>query len=58
MGYLVLGRKPEERIRLYTSDGTIEIVVIETDPERARLAIDAPPTVRIMRTELEEEPVG
>lgn len=55
MGYLVLRRKPGEGITLRLPDGgRIHISVSEFGGARARVAIDAPATVQVMRDELVE----
>jgi len=52
MGKLVLSRQPHESIRIITADG-LEIVVTNNGRERTSLAIDAPPSVRVLRGELD-----
>ena len=46
MGYLVLGRRINERILI---DGKIEILVVDASHGRVELAIKAPPEVKISR---------
>jgi len=55
MGKLVLTRMPRQSIRLIHADGT-ETVIEHRGRERTSLAIDAPPTVRVLRGELELRP--
>lgn len=49
---LVLRRKPGQSIHLETSDGPITIRVMDTCQGKSRLAIEALPIVRILRSEL------
>jgi carbon storage regulator len=49
---LVLTRKRGEAILI--DDGRIRLVVVDTMPGRVKIAIDAPPEVRIVREELLE----
>ena len=53
MSRLVLSRKRGEAILL--DDGRIRLVVVDTMPGRVKVAIDAPPEVRIVREELERK---
>ncbi len=56
---LVLSRKAGERVSLITSDGIrIVVGVARTGSEQCRLVFDAPQSVRILRTELEEPPAA
>jgi carbon storage regulator len=50
---LVLSRKPGEKLVI---DSNITITVVEVVGNRVRLALDAPPHVRILRSELLEQP--
>ena len=49
---LLLSRLLDETIRLYTSDGDIDITITEIVRGKVRLAINAPASVKILRTEL------
>ena len=67
MGYLVLSRRPGETVHLTITPGTdperllrqlrdgISITLIDSTGHAARIAIDAPPAVTIMREELVPE---
>lgn len=46
---LVLTRRPGEIIRLYTSDGVIEVYLNECNQNRARIGFIAPDNVDIIR---------
>lgn len=52
---LVLSRKKDETIRL---GNDIEIKVVRVSGNRVRLAIDAPPDVKVLRGELQDEPIA
>ena len=52
---LVLSRKPGESI---TIGPAIEITVVDVRGSRVVLAIDAPPSVTILRKELQQNPTG
>lgn len=54
---LVLTRRIGDKIRLATMDGLIFIAVRPADHGNYRVAIQAPPSVRIVRDELEPLPV-
>lgn len=53
---LTVTRKKDEVIRLYTSDGVIEVVVRGFDKgfAQARIGVIAPNTVNIVRREIDE----
>lgn len=52
---LVLDRKISERVNLHLPDGTtITVLVVDCRPGGCKLGFDAPPSVRIVREELEE----
>jgi len=51
---LVLDRKRDQSLTIETSDGTITVVVSKTSATRVKLAVDAPPSVAVMRTEVIE----
>lgn len=51
---LDLTRRPEESIRLYTSDGVIEITVNKIKGQQVRIGIEAPRKVNIVRREIDE----
>ena len=54
---LVLTRRSEESIVLTHPDGTrIEIVISQCKNGRATIKIAAPPTIRIIRKEIEDKP--
>jgi carbon storage regulator len=50
---LVLSRRESERIQLGDS---IVVTVVRVNGDRVRLGIEAPPTVRVLRGELDHEP--
>jgi len=52
IGGLVLGRKVGESIKFQTSDGVISIFFLKTSGDLFRVAIDAPKSIQILRTEL------
>jgi len=49
---LVLSRKRDERVLLTIGDAEVEVCVVALRGDKVRLGFDAPPEVRIMRTEL------
>jgi carbon storage regulator len=49
---LVLTRKEQEKVIIYTSDGDIEITINRIDGNQVRLGFDAPENVDIEREEL------
>ena len=49
---LILSRLLQESIRLYTSDGEIDITVVEIVRGKVRFAFKAPEKVKILRSEL------
>ncbi len=51
---LDLTRRPDESIRLYTSDGVIEITVNKIKGQQVRIGFDAPRSVSIVRREIDE----
>lgn len=50
---LVLSRRKGEVIRVYTTDGIIEIQVCENTDHHTKLGITAPRNVTILREELD-----
>jgi carbon storage regulator len=52
---LVLSRKQNERIRVGDS---VVVTVVRVSGDRVRIGIQAPPDVRVLRDELEEEGLG
>ncbi len=50
----MLTRRKFETIKLYTSDGEIEIAITKIEGNKARIGITAPDEVDIERGELEE----
>ena len=50
---LSLTRRPGEQITIYTTDGPITVQIGETRGHNTRIKIDAPPTVKIFRSELD-----
>lgn len=50
---LALTRKTGEQVTIYTSDGPIQIQVVRTDSNCARLKVAAAPHVKIYRSELD-----
>jgi len=55
-GVLTLGRKAQESVLIRCGDVTIEVVMVETRGDRARLAFSAPKHVKLIRSELEGKP--
>ena len=53
---LLLAQNSHEAILLETSDGTIEVRVTRIDGDEARIGIEVPPSVRIIRRELKQPP--
>lgn len=51
---LELTRRPDESLRLYTSDGVIEITVHKIKGQQVRIGIDAPRNVNIVRREIDQ----
>jgi len=52
---LTLSRKVNERITITHPDGTIvTLMLVEIRGDKARIGIDAPREVRIVRTEIED----
>lgn len=49
---LLLSRLLKESVRLYTSDGDIDVTVVEIARGKVRLAFKAPDKVEILRSEL------
>jgi carbon storage regulator len=52
---LVLSRKQNERIRVGDS---VVVTVVRVSGDKVRIGIEAPPTVRVLRDELEDESLG
>ena len=52
---LVLGRREQENINIYTSDGEIEIMVTKIHDNQVKIGIIAPDDVEIVRGELEDK---
>ena len=52
-GVLTLGRRAGESVLIYADDLVIEVVMVESRGDRARLAFSAPRHVEIVRSELE-----
>lgn len=48
---LMMNRHVGEAIIIETSDGPVTVAVVEITRSNVRLALDAPPTVRVTRTE-------
>ena len=54
---LTLTRKPKQSFTLTLPSGqTVSVMLVESDRNRARIAIDAPKDVRILRSELVARP--
>jgi carbon storage regulator len=49
---LSLTRRPNESITLYTSDGIVEILVSQIKGNQARIGIEAPKSINIVRSEI------
>jgi carbon storage regulator len=49
---LVLSRRPGEKLFLETSDGPIEVLLHQINGQQAKVGIDAPESVKILRKEL------
>lgn len=52
---LVLSRKQNERIRVGDS---VVVTVVRVSGDKVRIGIEAPPNVRVLRDELEDESIG
>ncbi len=52
---LVLSRKQNERIRVGDS---VVVTVVRVSGDKVRIGIEAPPHVRVLRDELEQEILG
>jgi carbon storage regulator len=52
---LVLSRKQNERIRVGDS---VVVTVVRVSGDKVRIGIEAPPHVRVLRDELEQEMLG
>ncbi|MFM8733972.1 MAG: carbon storage regulator [Pirellulales bacterium] len=52
---LVLSRKQNERIRVGES---VVVTVVRVSGDKVRIGIEAPPNVRVLRDELEDESLG
>ena len=52
---LVLSRKQNERIRVGDS---VVVTVVRVSGDKVRIGIEAPPNVRVLRDELEQELIG
>lgn len=52
---LLLGRRHNESVTIYTSDGPIVVTLVESR-NGTRIGIEAPRQVRIIRTELVGKP--
>ena len=52
---LVLSRKQNERIRVGAS---VVVTVVRVSGDKVRIGIEAPPHVRVLRDELEQELLG
>jgi carbon storage regulator len=52
---LVLSRKQNERIRVGDS---VVVTVVRVSGDKVRIGIEAPPNVRVLRDELEDESLG
>jgi sRNA-binding carbon storage regulator CsrA len=51
---LVLARRPNQVIHIYTSDGLIEVHLNDCNTYQARLGFVAPPSIKIMREEIDD----
>jgi carbon storage regulator CsrA len=49
---LVMSRKPQQSITIKHPDGNIVVKVISTSKSQARVGIEAPSSVNILRTEV------
>lgn len=52
---LVLSRKKHESIVI---GGTIRVTIVEVSGDKVRIGIDAPPEVKVLRSELTEKKEG
>lgn len=52
---LVLSRKQNERIRVGDS---VVVTVVRVSGDKVRIGIEAPPHVRVLRDELEDDAIG
>lgn len=53
-GNLTLTRRPEQTIKLFTTDGVIEIKITKVIDNKAKIRISAPAHVKILRGEISE----
>lgn len=52
---LVLSRKQNERIRVGDS---VVVTIVRVSGDKVRIGIEAPPNVRVLRDELDDESLG
>ena len=52
---LVLSRKQNERIRVGES---VVVTIVRVSGDKVRIGIEAPPNVRVLRDELDDESLG
>jgi carbon storage regulator len=50
---LSVTRRPNESITLYTSDGVVEIHLSDIRGNQARIGIEAPKSIKIVRSEID-----
>ena len=52
---LVLTRKPDESIVVSCEEAEVRLKIIDIGKDRVRVGIEAPPSVKILRAELERD---
>lgn len=50
---LILGRNVSESLNIYTSDGVIQVHLTRVRGQQARIGIEAPASVNIVRSEVD-----
>lgn len=55
---LSLIRRPSETIQILTSDGMIELTILDIQRNQAKIQIDAPRSIKILRSEIDLIPAA
>lgn len=53
---LSLIRRPSESIRIVTAEGVIELTISDIQRDQAQIAIEAPKSIKILRSEMDLPP--
>lgn len=53
---LSLTRRPSETIQILTSDGMIEVTISDIQRDQAKINIEAPKAIKILRSEIDLAP--